>query len=318
MKRFLLLAIIIFISHIDSHEFNPAHLIVNEVDTNLNEYEITWMYPYKNIGQRGIVVFPEFCNSDINDPYIEGKYLVDNYLITCEESLRGASIEFYNLSVLTDALITINFYDQDIFESLVNNKNNIVKVPLNNNYLPIAYLNLGISHLFTGIDHILFILGLIFLVKGALNIVKTITAFTIAHSITLAFSVLGYLSLPQSTVEALIALTIIYLAIEIISKKKRLTFTPWSLAFGFGLLHGMGFAGVLREIGIGEGQIIPSLLFFNIGIEVGQLMLIPVFIFIIYFGKKYNFYNYFVNTASFFLGIMGFYWFIDRSIEILI
>ena len=122
-----------------------------------------------------------------------------------------------------------------------------MKVPLNNNYLPIAYLNLGISHLFTGIDHILFILGLIFLVKGALNIVKTITAFTIAHSITLAFSVLGYLSLPQSTVEALIALTIIYLAIEIISKKKRLKFTPWSLAFGFGLLHGMGFECTKRD-----------------------------------------------------------------------
>ena len=100
-----------------------------------------------------------------------------------------------------------------------------------------------------GIDHILFILGLIFLVRGTWNIIKTITAFTLAHSITLGLTVLNIISLPQATVEILIALTIVYLALEI-NDSKKIDFTPWGLAFGFGLLHGMGFAGALTDIGL--------------------------------------------------------------------
>ena len=119
---------------------------------------------------------------------------------------------------------------------------------------------------------ILFYFGLLFLVSNLIVAIKTITAFTVAHSITLGLSVFGLISLPQATVEAIIALAIIYLAYEI-SGKKIYKQTPWLTTFGFGLLHGMGFANVLSEIGIANEQLVMSLLFFNLGIEAGQLLL---------------------------------------------
>jgi hypothetical protein len=108
-------------------------------------------------------------------------------------------------------LITINFND-DSFEGIVNVQKNIIDIPQKNKYYPLSYLSLGISHLFDGLDHILFIFGLLFCISGLLNIIKTITAFTIAHSITLGLTVFQIITLPQGTVEALIALTIVYLA----------------------------------------------------------------------------------------------------------
>jgi hypothetical protein len=112
--------------------------------------------------------------------------------------IKGRFIEIVNLSVLTDALVTINF-KEDIFEGLVNVQRNKIEIPLVDQYYPTAYLNLGISHLFDGLDHILFIFGLLFCISGLLNIIKTITAFTLAHSITLGLSVYDIIYLPQGT-----------------------------------------------------------------------------------------------------------------------
>jgi len=169
----------------------------------------------------------------------------------------------------------------------------------------------------SGNDHILFILGLLFLISGFFNAVKTITAFTIAHSITLGLSVFELVSLPQATVEAIIALTIIYLGLEV-SESKKYQSTPWIVAFGFGLLHGLGFANALTGIGIGNEQLLLSLLFFNLGIEAGQLLLIPIFGSVIWLSQKFNFYKQSATFTSLILGGMGFFWLIDRVSGILI
>ena len=261
-----------------AHEFNPAHLVVSEVEDSI--YEVNWMYPSKNIGSRAEVLFPISCEREGQSPIQQGKYLVETLLLTCDQSLKGQVIEVVNLSVLTDALVTIKHLDGEVFEGLINLKRSSLTVPLKEQVYPLGYFNLGVDHLMSGKDHILFILGLLFLVSGLLNAVKTITAFTLAHSITLGLSVFELVALPQATVEAIIALTIIYLAIEI-SDRKRYTSTPWLIAFGFGLLHGLGFANALTGIGIGNEQLFLSLLFFNLGIEAGQLLLLPVFVFFI-------------------------------------
>ena len=172
------------------------------------------MYPYKNIGRRAEVIFPDKCSVESNDLFYQGKYINEIIFLDCLSTLKGSSIEIINLSVLTDALITINFND-DTFQGLVNVQNNVLNIPLDSNYYPSSYLQLGFSHLFDGLDHILFIFGLLFCVSGFINILKTITAFTIAHSITLGLTVFELISLPQGTIEALIALTIVYLATEI-------------------------------------------------------------------------------------------------------
>ena len=316
MKKFLSFFLLILSSNLTSHEFNPAHLIIDQFNDNQNTYDATWMYPVKNIGKRAVVIFPDMCNSKGSDPFVQGKYIIEKISLKCNESIKGKFIEIINLSVLTDALVTINF-KEDTFEGLINVQKNKLEIPLVDQYYPTAYLYLGVGHLFDGLDHILFIFGLLFCISGLVNIIKTITAFTVAHSITLGLSVYDIIYLPQGTVEALIALTIVYLALEINDSDKQLK-TPWLMAFSFGLLHGLGFAGALSDIGIANDQMLLSLLFFNIGIELAQIALIPLPLLLIYLASKINFQNYLQITASLCIGGMGFYWFIDRVIGIIL
>ena len=315
MKKLFFIFFLLSISQINSHEFNPAHLVINEIDKEKNVYDATWMYPYKNIGRRGEVVFPNNCIAVSKDLFYQGKYLTEKISLNCLKSLKGSSLEIVNLSVLTDALITVNFSD-DTYEGLVNVQKNKVKIPLEINYYPSAYTSLGISHLFDGLDHILFVFGLLFCISGFINIIKTITAFTIAHSITLGLTVFELIRLPQGTVEALIALTIIYLALEITQKENSIK-SPWIMAFAFGLLHGLGFASALIEIGIANEKMLLSLLFFNIGIELAQIALIPIPIILIYIFKKLSIDNYLKTSMSLLIGGIGFYWFIERVIGII-
>tara|TARA_B100000927_G_scaffold291459_1_gene293790 strand:- start:614 stop:1564 length:951 start_codon:yes stop_codon:yes gene_type:complete len=316
MRKIFFVLFFFSIFEINSHEFNPAHLVIDEVDNQNYIYEAIWMYPYKNIGSRGEVIFPNECKTVSNDLYYQGRYLNENITVDCNNSLKGQSIEVINLSVLTDALITINFND-DAFEGLINVQKNTLEIPLEIDYYPSAYTSLGISHLFDGLDHIFFILGLLFCISGFINIIKTITAFTIAHSITLGLTVFELIKIPQGTVEALIALTIVYLALEI-TKKENSIKSPWIMAFAFGLLHGLGFASALIDIGIANEKMLLSLLFFNIGIELAQIALIPIPLFLIFMFKKYNIDNHIKTTASIFVGGFGFYWFIDRVIGIIL
>ena len=141
-----------------------------------------------------------------------------------------------------------------------------------------TYLHLGVEHILLGLDHLLFVLALLLLVEGGRRLLGTVTAFTAAHSLTLAAATLGLGHMPQQSVEAIIALSIVFIAAEIVhSRQGRSGLTarrPWVVAFIFGLLHGLGFAGALREVGLPEQSIPLALFFFNVGIEVGQLLFI--------------------------------------------
>ena len=309
-----LLSLFIFCPLLNAHEFNPAHLVIDE--TAENTYQINWMYPVKNIGPRAEIIFPDTCSSEAQSPYQQGKYLVEKIDLLCGESLKGQIIEVTNLSVLTDALVTITHLNNDVFEGLMNLKESKLLVPIKQQSFPSSYFTLGVDHLISGIDHILFILGLLFLVTGIVNMIKTITAFTIAHSITLGLSVLDLISLPRATVEAVIALTIVFLALEI-SENKQYKSAPWLIAFAFGLLHGLGFANALTGIGIANEQLLLSLLFFNLGIEAGQLLMIPIFGVLIWLAYKFNIYKQSATCVSYILGAMGFFWFINRTIGII-
>ena len=312
-KKFLPLCLTLLSLGLAGHEFSPAHLILDEKEESI--YEATWMYPIKSIGERASLIFPESCDALSQPPFKQGKYSIEKITLNCDSSIRGAEIKVIGLSVLNDALVTINFIDKKRFEGLMNLKNSTIKIPEVEQTFPTAYFVLGVEHLLGGPDHLLFVMGLLFIVFGWKNLLKTITAFTLAHSITLALSVLGIVRLPSGSIEALIALTIIYLAFEINSREKLST-TPWLMAFGFGLLHGFGFAGALSEIGISNDQLLLSLLFFNIGIEIGQLIMIPIFLSGIYLLSKIKLEKISYQSASYLLGGVGSYWFIDRVIGI--
>jgi len=145
-----------------------------------------------------------------------------------------------------------------------------------------TYFGLGAEHILLGVDHLLFVLGLLLLVHGFVPLVKTITAFTLAHSLTLCASVLGYVPVDRAPIEAAIALSIILLAREIVVAERGLVHLthrkPWLVAFVFGLLHGLGFAGALGEIGLPESAIPLALLFFNLGVEAGQFLFVVALI----------------------------------------
>ncbi len=141
--------------------------------------------------------------------------------------------------------------------------------------LSMAYGTLGVAHILGGIDHVLFVLGLLFVVGFRRQLIWTVTAFTLAHSLTLALSVLGLVTLRRGPVEAVIALSILLVAAEALRHEASLTRRfPWAVAFAFGLLHGFGFAGALQEIGLPAGQLPLSLGTFNLGVELGQLLVI--------------------------------------------
>jgi len=141
-----------------------------------------------------------------------------------------------------------------------------------------TYFGFGVEHILTGIDHLLFVLALLLLVKGLRRIVATVTAFTLAHSITMAGATLGWVHMPGPPIEATIALSIAFLAAEILHNRQGrpglAASYPWIVAFTFGLLHGFGFAGALAQIGLPAGEIPMALLFFNLGVEIGQLLFI--------------------------------------------
>ena len=141
-----------------------------------------------------------------------------------------------------------------------------------------TYLALGVEHILGGVDHLLFVLALLLVVRGFTLLFKTITAFTVAHSLTLALAALGVVNVPGAPVEAVIALSILFLACEIVRTyggQTGLTARyPWVVAFTFGLLHGLGFAGALAEVGLPQTAIPLALLFFNVGVEVGQLLFV--------------------------------------------
>jgi len=312
-KPLLSFLILFLASHIESHEMNPARLLLQEGKDG--QYSGSWMFPVNAAGLPAEVSFTDCKEIQRDLPTIKGKYLVTNLEIECDVTLKGKEIAFKGLTRLTDALVSIKFSDDSSFEGLASINNSKFDVPEQVSIYPVSYFWLGIEHLLSGIDHMLFVFGLLFLVSGVINLIKTITAFTIAHSITLALSVFDLVSVPQASTEAFIALTIVYLALEVGDEQKYET-TPWLIAFGFGLLHGLGFAGALSEIGINNDNLLLSLLFFNIGIEAGQILVLPFFGLVIYLLRT-DILKVEVNSfASFLIGGLGTYWLIERILSI--
>ena len=314
--RFLILLNLIFFSYLEAHELNPARLSLEEKD--INSFEVIWKFPSNVLTKPGSILFPVSCKETLNSlPKKEGKYQVTLSTLDCESDLRNQELTIKGLTRMTDALISIQFIDGGQYEGLVSVNEPKMVIPGESNLYPTNYFWLGVEHLLSGIDHLIFVLGLIFIVAGFKTLIKTITAFTIAHSLTLALSVTGIFQLPQSSAEALIALTLIYLALEV-GDGERYKQTPWLLAFGFGLLHGFGFAGALSEIGFSEASLAYSLLFFNLGIEAGQLLVLPIFIMIVWILNRIKITQITFQVSSYLIGGIACFWLIERVNNILI
>ena len=179
-----------------------------------------------------------------------------------------------------------------------------------------TYTALGMEHILLGIDHLLFVLALMLIISGWRKLVATITAFTVAHSITLGAATLGWVDVSQAPVEAVIALSILFVAAEIVHwRQGRPGITrekPWLVAFAFGLLHGFGFAGALNEIGLPEHAIPLALLFFNIGVELGQLVFVAAMLVLGALLKRVNWPDWAWRVPVYGIGAMAGFWTIER------
>ena len=185
------------------------------------------------------------------------------------------------------------------------------------------YLALGVEHILLGFDHLLFVFGLLLLVRNGWMLVKTVTAFTIAHSITLGLATLGFVEAPIRPVEAAIALSIVFVGVEVLrARQGRLGLAarhPWVVAFAFGLLHGFGFAGALSEIGLPPSEIPIALLFFNIGVELGQLAFVAAVIGLWWSVRRLRFRwpEWSGAIPGYAVGTLATFWFIERALLVL-
>ena len=264
-----------------AHEVRPGYLQLNE--TAADQFEVFWKVPARGDLRLGIyALLPDNCEetSRVVTRSVGGSY-TDTWSVSCAGGLEGGSIYIDGLAAtLTDVLVQITLLDETSRVSRLTSSAPSFVVPAAPTWTQTAvtYLGLGVEHILLGIDHLLFVLALLLLVRGLRQVLLTITAFTFAHSITLAAATLGWINVPQTPVEAVIALSIVLVATEIVHRERGVSSLaqqwPWAIAFTFGLLHGFGFAGALNEIGLPQQAIPLALLFFNIGVEFGQILFI--------------------------------------------
>jgi hydrogenase/urease accessory protein HupE len=285
-KRFLalmafLVGVLGFVALSHGHALQPGYLELRLIDKDL--YAVVWKTPASDGRPMAISArLPENCDPRTpGQPIWNGAAYVARWTASCPGGLEGGVIHVVGLDrTSTDVLVRFDFADGVTEARRLTPDNSSFTVPIQPSRLEVVrtYFLLGVEHILSGIDHLLFVLALLLLVKGVRRVIVTVTAFTVAHSLTLAGAALGFVHMPGPPIEAVIALSIVFVALEIIhSRRERPGLTeryPWVVAFTFGLLHGFGFAGALSEIGLPQNSIPIALLFFNVGVEVGQLLFI--------------------------------------------
>jgi hydrogenase/urease accessory protein HupE len=280
--RFLL-ALLLFVAcgaHAD--EFRPAYLEIRPAGAET--YDLLWKVP-AIVGDRRLALSVRLPpgSSDVAEPRAAfvGAAHVENRRIRQPGGLEGQTIAIDGLAASgAEVLVRIERTDgtAQVIRLMPSRTTFVVEASTGPLEVARTYVVLGIQHILFGVDHLLFVLALLIIVRGGKRILLTVTAFTVAHSLTLVAATLGWLSLPGAPVEAAIALSIAFLAREIaMSWRGHAGLTermPWLVAFVFGLLHGLGFAGALAEIGLPPNSIPVALLCFNVGVELGQLIFV--------------------------------------------
>jgi hydrogenase/urease accessory protein HupE len=312
MMRWLLLTIFAIFGlaqPLAAHESRPAFLDVREFAPG--QYEVLWKRPMRGEYVIGFTVgWPEGCAPRVtNESQVPGASITRMLLDCGDIGLVDRMITIDRLpETSAEVLVRIEFADGTKQTQLLRpaSPSMIVEGPRSALAVGAEYVLLGLDHILAGIDHLVFVLGLTLIVGGGWRLVKTITAFTVAHSITLALSTLGLVRVSQAPVEAVIALSIVFLARELLLLKQGrpglTSRAPWLVAFIFGLLHGLGFAGALREIGLPPGDIPLALLAFNLGVEAGQLAFVAVVLVVMALDKRI-----YSNTLPKWLGLLPAY-----------
>ncbi|MFP6595879.1 MAG: HupE/UreJ family protein [Candidatus Hydrogenedentota bacterium] len=284
MKQFVPALVLFFSVNFlaSAHEVRPALLKVSEVSEG--RYLIHWKVPA--MGNQRLAIDPVFdAGCDAADDRVDGfaaGAAVRSWYVSCSGGIADTEIGFSNLpSTMIDVLVQVTFLDGRYYTDLVRPSAPVYHVPARDGQASVfgSYLTLGVEHILFGWDHLLFVLGLVLLVTNYRRLFWAVTGFTVAHSVTLALATLNIIRVPGPPVEAVIALSIVLLAVEASRYRRTETETlairsPWLVSMGIGLVHGLGFAGALSEFGLPAHARFISLLAFNLGVEIGQVLFI--------------------------------------------
>jgi len=305
-----------------AHTSLPAYLDLQQKEPGT--FEMLWRLPTAEGPPPAIYpVFPDYCVVPARlVTEQEPGSIVQRGTIQCgPKGLEGGKLEIEGLPLtILDVFVRITLADGKTVTQILKPSSPSFTV-LGSGKARIdalGYVELGIGHILYGIDHLLFVLGLLLIVKATRLLLKTITAFTIAHTITLGLATFGVVHLSPRPIEAVIAMSIVFLAVEIVQSQRgivRLTYNkPWLVAFAFGLLHGFGFAGTLAQIGLPPHDIPAALLFFNIGVETGQIVFVIAFLAFIRSLReldiKWPAWSYQIPPYA--IGSLASFWFLQR------
>jgi hypothetical protein len=310
---------------VQAHESRPGYLEINQ--TAPDRYDVLWRTP-SNAGMRLPVAlrFPDEVRN-LTEPTIQelNDSLIERRTIEVAGGLIGRRIEFVGLqATITDVLIRVQNQDGTHWTSLIHPSQPWFQLtaPRGRFAGAAAFIVQGVRHISLGADHLLFVLGLLLIVKKRWVLFKTITAFTIAHSIMLAIATLGYANAPVIPLNAAIALSILFLGPEIVrSWNGESSFTirnPWVVAFAFGLVHGFGFAGALTEAGLPRNELPLALLGFNIGVEIGQVAFVGLVLLLVRSFRVLEICwpKWVTRVPGYTIGSLGAYWTIARTIAL--
>ncbi|MDA8619478.1 HupE/UreJ family protein [Luminiphilus sp.] len=325
MRVWLFLVVALVCSGASAHRFAPSLLEIRQLSEST--FSATWKTPIQKVSAVSMEpVFPADCEITSASPWIqEGTGVLMQMELTCAEGLVGKTLSVSGLADnQSSALLRLNLAEDIFHQAVFTATEPQFVVPTEGTAGSITqdYIQLGAEHIWEGPDHLLFVMGLLLLVGWNRRLILTVTAFTLGHSVTLAMVTLGVFDYPVTLVEFMIALSIYVLAVELARADGggALWRQPWWLAAGFGLLHGMGFAGALAETGLPQSNVPLALLAFNIGIELGQLAFIALLVLLFTVGAKL--WGAHRITALrplpiFVLGGLSAMWCIERGLEVL-
>lgn len=324
--KWLLTALALLLAvHGHAHEVRPAHLKITE--TAPEHYDIVWKTPARgNMRLKLDVVFPEHCEGAGQRQITRSTAaVIARWKTHCPGGLAGYSIQIAGLErSLTNTIVTLLASGGGAQTFHLAGADPVLELPDTGRTSGVAgtFWQIGLRHIALGIDHLLFVFTVVLLLERPRDILFAITAFTVAHSLTLAgVALLGW-HLPGEPVEAAIALSIVIVAAEVIrrgtERRSLVHRAPWMAAFFFGLLHGLGFAGAIVELGLPQGAGLQALLFFNLGVESGQILFLAMVLSLIALGREAKpLPVWLTQTPVWAVGIAASYWFLERSLAII-
>ncbi|MDH3734863.1 MAG: HupE/UreJ family protein [Gemmatimonadota bacterium] len=308
------------------HDVRPGYLELREQADGT--FAVVWKQPTKSeVPLEVDLVFPAGCRvSGVRQETAADGQVRFHARLTCPEGLTDQTIRLAGLEGLqTDVLVEIHYTNDTKETHLVRPASPSLVVGGAPSVIDrvFAYLGLGMAHIALGVDHLLFVLGLLLIVRDRRTLIKTITSFTVAHSITLGIATLGFASAPTVPLNAVIALSILFLGPEIVRVwRGQTSFTirhPWVVAFAFGLLHGFGFASGLTSMGLPQSEIPLALLFFNVGVEIGQIVFVLLVLALVrsFRTLEIRWPRWVQAAPGYAVGSLGAMWTIDRVLVLM-